>query len=140
MDPKDLDIRWQQRLHHYKKALSRLRDAVLTSRQRPLSQLEQQGLIKAFEFTHELAWNVLKDYFADQGNMSITGSRDATREAFQKGLITDGAGWMEMIKSRNLTSHTYNEDVALEISQDVARDYLRLFDELEVKLNELKSK
>lgn len=133
------DVRWHQRLQHYEKALLKLREAVLISRQRQLSQLEQQGLIKAFEFTHELAWNVLKDYFADQGNMSITGSRDATREAFQKGLIMDGTGWMEMIKSRNLTSHTYNEDTALEISKRIEQDYLKLFDDLESKLTELKS-
>ena len=54
--------------------------------ERPLSDLEKQGLIQAFEFTHELAWNVMKDYFAFQGNSSITGSRDAVRESFASGL------------------------------------------------------
>src|SRR5690242_2948718 len=106
------DIRWQQRLRHFEKALSQLRNGVELSRQRPLSEIEQQGLIKAFEFTHELAWNVIKDYFEYQGQTSIMGSRDATREAFQRGLITAGQDWMEMIKSRNMTSHTYNQEVA----------------------------
>lgn len=78
-----------------------LENAVLLSHERDFTPLEEQGLIQAFEFTHELAWNVMKDYFADQGNISITGSRDAIREAFNKGLITDGEGWMEMIRSRN---------------------------------------
>jgi hypothetical protein len=41
------------------------------SKQRPLSLLEKQGVIQAFEFTHELAWNVLKDYLEDQGNQNI---------------------------------------------------------------------
>jgi hypothetical protein len=44
-----------------------------------LNELEEQGLIQAFEFTW--AWNVMKDYFEYQGNTTITGSRDATREA-----------------------------------------------------------
>jgi len=124
----DLDIRWQQRLENYGKALEQLRDAVATSRRRPLSDLEKQGLIQAFEFTHELAWNVMKDYFAWQGNVSITGSRDAAREAFQKGLIEDGEGWMEMIRSRNLTSHTYQQKIADEIVGHVVSRYFALFE------------
>lgn len=75
--------------------MQRLSEAVVLAGQRELSPLEQQGLIQAFEFTHELAWNVMKDYFFWQGTSSITGSRDATREASSKELIEDGEGWME---------------------------------------------
>lgn len=121
------DIRWQQRLANFAKALDQLASAVTISQQRPLSDLEKQGLIQAFEFTHELAWNVMKDYFAYQGNPAITGSRDAAREAFQKGLIEDGEGWMEMIRSRNLTSHTYQQKIADEIVGHVVTRYFPLF-------------
>lgn len=121
------DIRWQQRLNHYQKALAQLSEAVELSRERVLSRIERQGLIKAFEFTHELAWNLMKDFFEFQGNTSIMGSRDATREAFSRGLIADGDGWMEMIKSRNQTSHTYNEATADEITQQVVSGYHALF-------------
>lgn len=69
------DVRWLQRLNNYSQALGRLSEAVELARQRALTPLEQQGLIQAFEFTHELAWNVLKDYFFWQGNAAITGSR-----------------------------------------------------------------
>jgi len=48
----------------------------------------------------------MKDYFEYQGTTSIMGSRDAVREAFQRGLVADGEGWMEMLQSRNQTSHT----------------------------------
>lgn len=121
------EIRWQQRLMNYEKALSQLISAVNLSRQRNLSELEKQGLIQAFEFTHELAWNVMKDYFFDQGNTNITGSRDAVRESFSKGLIIDGEGWMEMIMSRNQTSHTYNLNVANEITEKIITQYSELF-------------
>ena len=84
------DIRWKQRLNHYRKALLQLTKGVELSRLRPLSEIEQQGLIQAFEFTHELAWNVMKDFFEYQGNFTIMGSRDATREAFLRNLIVDG--------------------------------------------------
>jgi len=132
------DIRWQQRLNNYGKALAQLTKAVELGRQRALSELEKQGLIQAFEFTHELAWNVMKDYFEYQGNTSITGSRDATREAFQRGLVVDGEGWMEMIKSRNQTSHTYNEKVADEISSRIMDLYASLFDDFMVRMQGLR--
>lgn len=121
------NIRWQQRLMNYEKALSQLMTAVNLSKQRCLSELEKQGLIQAFEFTHELAWNVMEDYFFYQGNTSITGSRDAVRESFSKGLISDGEGWMEMIASRNQTSHTYNLEVANEITEKIISQYCELF-------------
>lgn len=132
-------IRWQQRFNHYQKALQQLSSAVKLSQQRPLSELEEQGLIQAFEFTHELAWNVMKDYFEYQGNTSITGSHDATREAFRRTLITDGEGWMEMIQSRNKTSHTYNQEVADEISAKVTDVYHDLFMAFEKRMQDLKN-
>jgi nucleotidyltransferase substrate binding protein (TIGR01987 family) len=124
---KSHDIRWEQRLTNYSTALAQLTKAVGLAGERPLSDLEQQGLIQAFEFTHELAWNVMKDYFAYQGNTSITGSRDAVRESFDKGLVADGEGWMEMIKSRNQSSHTYNQKVTEEIVDKIVNRYHSLF-------------
>lgn len=109
-------------------------------REKGLSELEEQGLIQRFEFTHELAWNVLKDFFEYQGNTDITGSRDATREAFNKGLISDGEGWMEMIKSRNKSSHTYNEEIARDILINVVNWYYRLFLEFKDKMDTLQEK
>jgi nucleotidyltransferase substrate binding protein (TIGR01987 family) len=136
---KSKDIRWEQRLANYSMALAQLTKAVDLAGRRPLSELEQQGLIQAFEFTHELAWNVMKDYFAFQGDPSITGSRDAFREAFNKGLIAEGEGWMEMIKSRNQSSHTYNLKVAEEIVDKVVTRYRRLFQDFLLRMQELES-
>ena len=106
------DVRWRQRFDNYERALQVLQRGVDLAGQRPLSELEQQGLIQGFEFTHELAWNLLKDYLQYQGLEGIIGSRDATRLAFQNALIGDGEGWMAMIKARNQSSHTYNLEQA----------------------------
>ena len=113
------DLRWIQRFQNYRQALSRLTAAVKLSRERPLSELEQQGLIQGFEYTHELGWNVLKDYLEEQGFVSIIGSKGATREAFKNGLVEDGEAWMDMIKARNLTSHTDKTEVAEDIVKDI---------------------
>jgi nucleotidyltransferase substrate binding protein (TIGR01987 family) len=133
----DTDIRWRQRLSNYRKALAQLGLAVELSRQRPLTDLEKQGLIQGFEFTHELAWNLMRDYFLYQGTASIMGSRDATREAFQKGLVTDGEVWMEMIRSRNQSSHTYNQAVAEAICEKIVSQYFPLFVALEARMSGL---
>ncbi len=122
------DIRWQQRLNNYLSALARLESAVQLSQTRPLSDLEEQGLIQAFEFTHELAWKVMKDFLEHQdGGLSIAGSRDAARLAFSRGLITHGEAWMEMIESRNLSSHTYDEATAHKVSKRITDHYAELF-------------
>lgn len=133
------DIRWEQRLANFESALKQLAEDVKTAKQRKLSRLERQGLIQSFEFTHELAWNVLKDYFQYQGNPEIRGSRDATREAFRFNLIDDGNAWMDMIQSRNLSSHTYNEDIAIEIADKTVEVYFELFQKLYDKMATLKS-
>ena len=121
------NTRWEQRLTNYAKALIQLAGAVTLFKERGLSDLEKQGLIQVFEVTHELAWNVMKDYFSYQGNPSITGSRDAVRESFSKGIILEGETWMEMIVSRNQTSHTYNLKVANEIVEKIVNQYTPLF-------------
>ena len=90
------DVRWQQRFSNFRRALVQLAEAVDLSKVRELSRLERQGVVQSFEFTHELAWNVLKDYLQDQGNPDIKGSKDATRAAFKVELIADGEAWMAL--------------------------------------------
>lgn len=138
MSSNSQDIRWHQRLNNYSKALLQLNEAVKIANQRALTNLEQQGLIQSFEFTHELAWNVMKDYFYYQGNTEIRGSRDATREAFKFNLISHGDVWMDMIVSRNKTSHTYDEDTASEITENIINDYATLFNEFHSQMVELR--
>ena len=131
------DIRWLQRLDSYQRAGQQLESAVTLASQRELSDLEKQGLIQAFEFVFELAWNLIKDYFIYQGNPDIAGSCDAIREALKRGLIENGEGWMEMIKSRNQSSHTYNKEVADGICEKIISLYQPLFIEFRLKMEHL---
>ncbi len=103
------DIRWRQRFHNFENALRHLEFAV-TEIQNP-SDLEKEGTIQRFEFTHELAWKVMKDFLTYEGTQDIMGSRSATRVAFNYGIIADGQIWMDMIESRNLSVYTYNEGI-----------------------------
>lgn len=122
------DIRWQQRFSNYKKALAQLKKFIDKEQ---LTELEEQGLIKAFEYNYELAWNTMKDLLEYQGRTGLIGARDTIREAFKENIIKDGEGWMDMLKKRNLTTHTYNQETADEIAEKIIDEYYTLFCQLD---------
>ena len=132
------DIRWIQRANNFNKAFSQLKEAVELARRRQLSKLEALGFIQRFKYTHELAWNTLKDFLEEQGAQNLYESRDTTRAAFGAGLIENGEIWMAMIQSRNLTTHTYNESTAAQIVKDILEVYYAEFQALQAKLQRLK--
>ena len=134
------DIRWKQRFDNFQRALQTLTEAVTLANLRPLSRLEQQGLIQGFEFTHELAWNVLKDFLENKGFVGLIGSKDATRTAFKNDLISDGEVWMDMIKARNLSSHTYNTEIAEAIVDDILKRFYPAFSAMQLAFRELVEK
>ncbi len=130
------DIRWKQRFSNFEKALSQLQEGIENNGADPINIIKE-GIVQRFEFTHELAWKVLKDYLLYEGIQNITGSRSATREAFKIGLISDGQKWMEMIESRNNTVHTYNENI-LKVEYDkIINQYFPLFIDLQTKMKSL---
>ena len=124
------DIRWVQRFANYRKALGRLGMAVdIVAREdadAAVKELMKEGLIQRFEYTHELAWKVMKDYAEYQGYTEIRGSRDAFRKAFEMGIIADRR-WMESIEDRNLTSHNYDDETAEKIYEAIVNVYYPLF-------------
>ncbi|MDF1576664.1 MAG: nucleotidyltransferase substrate binding protein [Bacteroidales bacterium] len=125
----DKDIRWEQRFSNFNKALKKLTDAVgyidtdFENADVVLEEIIMEGFIHRFEYTFELAWNVMKDYALYQGNSDIGGSRDAIRYAFSTKLIADGDRWMDMLKSRVKTAHTCNEETAHEIFKKILEEY-----------------
>ena len=135
---RDQDIRWIQRFAHFSQAFSQLKEAVELAQVRKLSKLEEQGLIQAFEYTHELAWNTLKDFLEERGARNLYGSKDTTREAFKRGLIDNGEAWMDMINSRNLTSHTYNESTAAQIASAILEVYFPEFSAFQEQMAKIK--
>ena len=130
------DIRWQQRFDNFNRALKQLTAAVELSAQREFTQLEKQGVIQGFEFVHELAWNVLKDLLEFEGIQGIVGSRGTVREAFKRGLLVDGELWLDMIDKRNLTSHTYNAELAQDMVNTIIHSYYPSFIALQLTLQQ----
>ncbi len=115
----DKDVRWKQRYHQFAKAFALLSSAV--ELQNP-SVLERAGIIQFFEMAFELGWKLLKDYQEAEG-FQIRSPRDAVKQAFQSNLIIDGHSWIQALEDRNLTTHTYNEETALEVERKIRNDY-----------------
>lgn len=143
------EVRWKKRFHNYIKAFEKLAEAVQKIKQeypiQPnghiikddfLDNIIKEGLIQRFEYTHELAWNVMKDFLTNAGNNNIFGSKDATREAFAVGIILNGEIWMDMIQSRNKTSHTYNSETADDIFLKIIHEYYEEFLSFKNKMQE----
>lgn len=122
---KNKDIRWKQRYQNYKKALRQL-EAGLKVKDPDI--LQKQGIIQCFEYTFELAWKTLQDFLIQKrGYTDAKGPRPALEQAFQDDIIKDGMTWFDMLKSRNLTTHLYDEKEVEAIYNKVAKQYFSLF-------------
>jgi nucleotidyltransferase substrate binding protein (TIGR01987 family) len=130
------EIRWKQKFANYEKALAQLTEGIEENRN-TVSNLIKEGTIQRFEFTHELAWKVMKDFLIYEGINDIIGSRSAIREAFNKDLLEDGQSWMEMIESQNRTVHTYDEAILEEEFHKVVDRYYPLLVKFRSKMTEL---
>ncbi len=128
------DIRWIQRYNNFKKALAKLGAVADEKQVSDLSELEQEGLIQRFEYTHELAWKTLQDLLKYRGYQGIAGPKPVLSQAFQDGLITDGEAWSLMNEARNSSSHTYDSARAEQIAENIIQIYYGLFRDLEKKL------
>lgn len=128
------DIRWKQRFQNFEKSLKFLDSALQITN---LDIIQRAGLIQFFEMTFELAWNTIKDFLEEEGFIDINSPRNAIKKAFEINLIDDGHNWLKALEDRNLTTHTYNEETAVEIENLIRNKYYRLLTELQ---NTLKKK
>ena len=125
------DIRWKQRFMNYEKALDVLRNFTSVEK---LNIREEQGLIKSFEYTYELGWNVMKDFLIEKGNSEIFGSKDAIRQAFKVGIIDNGEAWMNMVNDRNRTVHTYDHENAEIVVNNILTNHISAFENFYSKM------
>ena len=123
-------IRWQQRFQNFEKAYLRLTTAIERYQKAKEDELILEGLVQTYEFTYELALNTTKDFLTHSGHSDITGSRSIIKQALQDKMVTDGHAWMDAIEDRNLTSHTYNEELAKQVVAKICSKYFFLIEDL----------
>ena len=124
------DIRWKQRFENFDKSYKLLNKY---AKQPITTELERAGIIQFFEMTFELAWKVLKDYLEAQEYL-VKSPRETVKQAFQIGLIDNGHVWMDALSNRNLTKHTYDEELANKMTNEIITMYLPELDKMYEKL------
>ena len=131
------DIRWKQRFDKYISAMDKLRESVVLYKQRPLSDLEKEGIIQRFEYTFGLAWKVLKDKMEFDGLVHDQISPKAVvRQAYAAKYLDGAEVWLQMIGDRNLMSHTYDFTKFEAVIQTLRQSYLPVLDEFHLMLME----
>jgi len=115
------ETRWRQRLESFGNALDHL---IRACEQEGYSDLERAGLIKTFEFCFELSWKVLKDLLFYEGYDAKV-PRDVIRTSFEAGYIDedDCEALLDALTKRNILSHVYRLDAALDAETRIQTDY-----------------
>lgn len=128
------EIRWKQRFENFDKSyklLKKYSDKPITT------ELERAGIIQFFEMTFELAWKVLKDYLESEG-YTVKSPRETVKQAFQIGVIDNGHVWIDALSNRNLTTHTYDEELANKMTNEILSAYIpeleKMYDKLSKEL------
>lgn len=125
------NIRWKQRFQNFEKSFLLLKKALLSDNK---NIVYRAGIIQFFEISFELAWKMIKDYLEHQGFIDIKTPRDTIKKAFETGLISDGEIWLQALTDRNLTTHTYEEETAVEVDLLIRNKYSNILNELYDKL------
>jgi len=120
--------RMEERIADYLRVLGQLEKAA----QQPKDEYLRDSVIQRFEFTHELAWKMLKLRLEEEDLFAKT-PRETMQAALQAGLIEDGNAWSDLQKMRNLTSHTYNEELADDVYSYIVEQGVQLFQQLAQK-------
>lgn len=125
------DVRWKQRFSNFERSLRFLGDALEIENP---DFIQKAGLIQFFEMTFELSWKVMKDYLQEQGFSELRFPRETIKTAFETELVANGHTWLEALKNRNLTAHTYDEEAADKVVALIRNSYYGLLQELSVNL------
>ncbi len=111
----------EKNLKNLTHATDQLREFLLIEKP---SKVERAGIIQAFEFCYELFWKSFQKKAASEG-LVVGSPKQAIKAAFSMAIIDDEVLWLKMINDRNLTVHTYNESLSIEIYERV-RDLYRI--------------
>ena len=114
-----------QKCENFRNAVWRLSEALAEYKQHPESTVVRDGVIQRFEFTFELAWKSLREYMENQGaSMDAVFSKQVFKAAYAAGLIDDAQVWLDMLASRNITSHVYDDAQAAQVVEAIRDRYI----------------
>ena len=121
--------KFDEKLEKFSEAVSRLEEALEEYEKYGISS-SRDGVIQRFEFCTELAWKSTREFLISEGYVDLNSPKSVMKQAYTDNLITDEKAWLELLYSRNLTSHIYDETTAGDIFTNIKDSYLLLFKQL----------
>ena len=116
---------------NFSQAVKRLNEANIAYRRHADDDIYQDALIKRFEFTFELGWKSLREFLITQGyQLEIPSPKGVFALAYREGILRDEALWLDMLESRNRTSHIYDDRIAAKIARDISTRFLPVLEDL----------
>jgi len=116
------DVRWKQRFQNFEKAYDVLQRRADEYEKNQGVEVYQMALIQAYEILMELSWKTLKDYLENE-EIKVNSPKQVIRQAFQLEMLVDGDAWMKALELRNLTTHTYDEEVMERVIEFISRRF-----------------
>jgi nucleotidyltransferase substrate binding protein (TIGR01987 family) len=104
-----------------KRALGTLQEIM----EEPYSMIIRDAAVQRFEYTFEAIWKLVKEYLIEREGVICNSPKSCFREAFRMHLINEAESMqaLYMTDDRNMTTHTYHEDVAEEIYKELSGYY-----------------
>jgi nucleotidyltransferase substrate binding protein (TIGR01987 family) len=118
-------------LKQFEKALRRFREVL----QLPKTDVVRDSAIQRFEFTLDLSWKMLKSFLEEKKGLVSTSPKECFREAYRQGVIEYDDEWLKLVDRRNETVHTYQEEMAEKIYNQLP-NALRHFEDLLTTIKE----
>ena len=113
------------KLLNYEKALQSLEEALSTP---VLSNRDRAGIIQNFEFVYETCWKALKAFLSYEGK-DVKTPREAFSESYASGFLKNEEVWLAILKDRNLTVQTYDQEMSRKIFDSIVNSYAPVFRE-----------
>lgn len=126
-----------KKVENYLKAVQRLEEGTAEYIKNPQNDMIRDGLIQRFEFTFELAWKASKEHLIAQGvSNDLHFPKQILRTAYENHMIDEEQIWLNMLHSRNSSSHIYDDRVAAAIAKDITESFLPVLKKLSVYFKE----
>lgn len=125
----------EEKRNKFSDAIKRLGEGIKDYETHQLDSI-RDGVIQRFEICAELAWKSTREYLIDMGYTDINSPKSVMKTAYSDGLIDNESEWIDLLNSRNLTSHIYNEETAKVVFSKIAGTYIVLFEQLLSKLED----
>lgn len=119
------------KVKNFLRSVHRLQESIEMYQQQPSNDIIRDGMIYRFRIAAELSLKAAKEYLLDQGVANeLNFPKQVLKTAYGNQMIHDESVWLDMLESRNRTSHIYDDRIAAKIAKDISTRFLPMLEDL----------